>query len=481
MASAHCEIGLVGLAVMGQNLALNIASKGFNIAVWNRSESKVDDTTKRAKEEGNLPLYGYKDLKEFVQAIKRPRKIIMLIQAGAPVDAALEQLLPLLEKDDLVIDGGNEWYANTDRRTRMCEANGIRYMGMGVSGGEEGARHGPALMPGGTKEGYESVAHILKKIAAQVDDGPCVSFIGPGGAGNYVKMVHNGIEYGDMQLITEAYDILRRLGGCSNSEIQQIFKEWNKGELQSYLVEITSDVLGFKDDLGSGHDLVDLIVDSAGSKGTGKWTIQEAAERGVPCPTMAAALEARYMSSLKSQRVKASKVFPRAAMPAMDKKQLIEDVRNALYCSKVCSYAQGLMLLNTVSKEEKWGLNLGEIARGWKGGCIIRAVFLDRIKQAFDRNPDLDSLLLDAQFAAEVTSKGDSWRRVVQLGLMHGVPVPAFAGSLTYFDSFRSEQLPANLIQAQRDYFGAHTFKRTDREGAFHASWAHFISQEGKQ
>ncbi|CEM39714.1 unnamed protein product [Vitrella brassicaformis CCMP3155] len=460
---------------MGQNLALNIASKGFRISVWNRSESKVDDTTERAKKEGNLPLDGHKDLSAFVQSIKKPRKIIMLIQAGPPVDKAMEPLLPLLEAGDLLIDGGNEWYENTDRRTALCESKGIRYMGMGVSGGEEGARHGPSLMPGGTKEGWDIVKPILMKIAAQVDDGPCVSYIGPGGSGNYVKMVHNGIEYGDMQLIAEAYAVLKQMGGLTNPELQNLFKEWNKGELKSFLIEITSDIFGQKDDKTDGY-LVDKILDVAGSKGTGKWTIQEAAEHGVPCPTMQAALDMRYMSTFKAFRQRASGKFKGpATKPQVTQSTLIDDVRNALYCAKICSYAQGLMLLQTVSNEKGWGLNLGEISRTWKGGCIIRAVFLDRIKKAFDRNPHMDSLLMDDQFADEIQQREVSWRRIVNAAQAAGIPIPALSASLCYFDAYRSATLPVNLVQGQRDYFGAHTYKRTDDEGGpYHTQWTHF-------
>eukprot|EP00922_Rhytidocystis_sp_ex-Travisia-forbesii_P052269 GHVS01077565.1.p1 GENE.GHVS01077565.1~~GHVS01077565.1.p1 ORF type:complete len:541 (-),score=109.37 GHVS01077565.1:401-1882(-) len=476
--AAVAEIGLVGLAVMGQNLALNIASKGFQIAVWNRSSSKVEDAVKRAKEEQVADkLSGYTKLNEFVSAIAKPRKIIMLIQAGPPVDAAIQQLTPLMCAGDLIIDGGNEWFENTERRSRELQTNGILYMGMGVSGGEEGARHGPSLMPGGSKDGFDSVNHILTKIAAQ-EVGPCVSYIGSGGAGNYVKMVHNGIEYGDMQIIAEAYSVLAKLGGLSNDKLHQLFHSWNSesSELKSYLIEITADIFAQKDDKGSNKHLIDLIDQTAGAKGTGKWTIQDASERCVPCPSIEAAVSMRSMSALN--RKQAAEVYTTTDQTTStttnaSTTDISVSVREALYCAKICCYAQGFMLLQTMSKQKEWNLNLGEISRTWKGGCIIRAVFLDRIKEAFDRNSELPSLLLDAHFADNMKKRIGSLRHIVVLATQAGIPLPAMSASLAYFDAYRSTNLPLNLVQAQRDYFGAHTYKRVDMGGTFHTEWQH--------
>eukprot|EP00898_Chlorokybus_atmophyticus_P003275 jgi/Chlat1/3949/Chrsp26S04209 len=465
------RIGLAGLAVMGQNLALNIAEKGFPISVYNRTDSKVDDTVKRAKEEGNLPLKGYYNMKEFVESIEKPRAIIILVKAGQPVDDTIGELKKYLEKGDVIIDGGNEWYENTMRRQKEVQADGILYMGMGVSGGEEGARHGPSLMPGGSAEAYAVIEDVVKKAAAQVDDGPCVTYIGEGGAGNYVKMIHNGIEYGDMQLIAEAYDILKTLGHLTNEELAQVFDEWNKGELLSFLIEITAKIFLRKDDDGDGY-LVDKVVDKSGSKGTGKWTVQEAANLGVAAPTITSSLDARYLSTAKDERVQASHVFPYDhSKVQVDKAQLIDDVRQALYASKICSYAQGMNLIKAKSEEMNWGLELGKIARIWKGGCIIRAVFLDRITKAYQRNASLSNLLLDSEFSDEINKRQDAWRRVVSLAVTSGVAVPGFSASLGYFDQFRRERLPANLIQAQRDLFGAHTYERLDKKGVFHSKW----------
>eukprot|EP00744_Colponema_vietnamica_P003807 GILI01005776.1.p2 GENE.GILI01005776.1~~GILI01005776.1.p2 ORF type:complete len:512 (+),score=176.01 GILI01005776.1:109-1536(+) len=470
------SVGLVGLAVMGQNLALNIADKGFPISVWNRTASKTDQTVQRAKDEGNLPLTGYHDLKEFVASLEVPRKIIILIQAGKAVDDAIDMLEPLLAPGDLIVDGGNELYTNTERRVQRLASKNILYMGMGVSGGEEGARHGPSLMPGGSQEGYEMMKPILLKIAAQVDDGPCVTYIGPGGSGNYVKMVHNGIEYGDMQLIAEAYAILKA-AGLTNEELQRTFEEWNQGELQSFLIEITAAIFKKKDDLGTDAHLVDVILDKAGSKGTGMWTVQQAAERGVSIPTIAAALDSRYVSAGKDQRVSLSKVFASVEASvapqrlAADKAALVNDVRQALYAAKICSYTQGLSLLKSVSDKEQWNLQLGQIARIWKGGCIIRAVFLDTIKQAFERSADLPSLLFDTEFSSRIIERQGAMRRVAGIAVSAGVPCPAFTASLMWFDMVRSERLPLNLTQAQRDFFGAHTYERVDRAGVFHSEW----------
>jgi len=480
------RIGLIGLGVMGQNLAFNIAEKGFPISVWNRGDDKVVETNKRAKEQkldhNVRAFHGDTELGNFVRSIAKPRAVILLILAGAPVDQMLAKLKTVMEPGDIVVDGGNEWYQHTERRVKEAEASGLLYLGMGGSGGEEGARHGPSLMPGGSRAAYEHLSPILTKIAAQVDDGPCVTYIGPGGAGNYVKMVHNGIEYGDMQLICEAYDVLKNVGKLSNRELAEAFHTWNHGELKSYLIEITAEIFTVKDPDGEG-ELIDKVLDKAGSKGTGKWTVQEAAEQAVPCPTMAAALDSRYLSALKDERKAAAGILvgPKDA-PVPDKKQLVEDVRYALYASKICSYAQGTNLIRETGKVKGWNLNLGEIARIWKGGCIIRAVFLDRIKSAYGKNAALANLLVDPDFAKEMNERQAALRRVVTLGIMSGVSMPAFANSLAYLDSYRRERLPANLIQAQRDYFGAHTYQRVDKKGPepFHTEW-HKLAQPFKK
>jgi len=470
---ALTRIGLAGLAVMGQNLALNIAEKGFPISVYNRTTSKVDETVQRAKIEGNLPLYGFHDPASFVNSIQKPRVVIMLVKAGTPVDQTIATLAAHLEQGDCIIDGGNEWYENTERREKEMQERGLLYLGMGVSGGEEGARHGPSMMPGGSVEAYQYIEDILLKVSAQVpDSGPCVTYIGKGGSGNFVKMVHNGIEYGDMQLIAEAYDVLKSVGKLTNSELQQVFAEWNKGELLSFLVEITADIFGIKDDQGEGY-LVDKVLDKTGMKGTGKWTVQQAAELSVAAPTIEASLDSRFLSGLKDERVAASKIFQGdyTSDEPVDKAQLIEDVRKALYASKICSYAQGMNIIKAKSTEKGWGLNLGELARIWKGGCIIRASFLDRIKKAYDRNAELANLLIDPEFAQEIMDRQAAWRRVVCLAINNGVSTPGMSASLAYFDSYRRDRLPANLVQAQRDYFGAHTYERVDMPGSFHTEW----------
>ncbi|GIL46762.1 hypothetical protein Vafri_3667 [Volvox africanus] len=472
---AVSEIGLVGLAVMGQNMALNIAEKGFPISVYNRSHDKTEAAVKRAQKEGlGEKLRGYESVKDFVASLQKPRRVIILVKAGAPVDQTIDALCEYMEPGDIIIDGGNEWYENTEKRTAKVSQKGILYMGMGVSGGEEGARRGPSMMPGGSPEAYTHIKSIVEKVAAQVDDGPCVMYIGGGGAGNFVKMVHNGIEYGDMQLISEAYDVLRTLGGLTNEELAAVFKEWNQGELKSFLVEISSIIVNKPDDQGQGY-LVDKIVDQTGSKGTGKWTVQQAAELAVAGPTMASALDARYLSALKGERVAASKVFESCVQPGpvagVDKAQLIADVRAALYASKVCSYAQGMNIIKAKSLEKKWNVDLGGLARIWKGGCIIRAQFLDRIRQAYERNTELPSLLVDPEFAKELAAAEGAWRRVAALAITHGVPIPSMTSSLSYFDTYRREKLPANLVQAQRDFFGSHTYQRFDKEGWFHTVW----------
>jgi 6-phosphogluconate dehydrogenase len=476
---ALSRIGLAGLAVMGQNLALNIADKGFPISVYNRTASKVDETVHRAHQEGQLPLNGQYSPRDFVLSIQRPRSIIILVKAGSPVDQTIAALSSHMDPGDAIIDGGNEWYENTERRISEVSQQGLLYLGMGVSGGEEGARHGPSLMPGGSYEAYTNIQDILQKVAAQVpNDGPCVTYIGEGGSGNFVKMVHNGIEYGDMQLISEAYDVLKNVGGLNNEELSEIFTEWNRGELESFLVEITADIFRVKDDLVDGY-LVDTILDKTGMKGTGKWTVQQAAELSVAAPTIAASLDCRYLSGLKDERENAAEVLREAGLKepegvklsGADKKRLIDDVRQALYASKICSYAQGMNLLRAKSVEKGWGLDLGELARIWKGGCIIRAVFLDRIKKAYKRNPNLASLVVDTEFAREMVQRQAAWRRVVGLAISAGISTPGMCASLAYFDTYRRARLPANLVQAQRDLFGAHTYERIDRPGSFHTEW----------
>ncbi|CAM9291881.1 unnamed protein product [Chrysoparadoxa australica] len=467
------DIGLYGLAVMGQNFALNMASKGFKVAVCNRSPEKVDQTVARAKAEGDLPLEGFKDPKEFVAALSKPRKVILLVQAGKAVDATIEVLSGLLEEGDMIVDGGNEWFPNQTRRAEELEKKGLMFCGMGISGGEEGARNGPSLMPGGPKAAYDSLEPILLKCAAQVKDGACVTNIGPIGSGNYVKMVHNGVEYGDMQLIGEAYDILKTSGGMGNEELAATFTEWNKTpELDSFLIEITATIFGKKDDITSEGYVVDKILDKTGMKGTGRWTVQEAAERSVPAPTMACALDARYLSGRKSERVQAADILKGPpSFPAIEKTQLVADVKNALYCSKVMSYAQGMCLINAASDFHKWNVNLGECARIWKGGCIIRAQLLNDIQAAYKRKPDLANLLLDKEFAAAIDKRQAGWRRVVSLCAASGIPCAAMSASLSYYDSYRRATLPANLVQAQRDFFGGHTYERVDKEGTFHCLW----------
>ena len=476
---ALSRIGLAGLAVMGQNLALNIADKGFPISVYNRTASKVDETVQRAHQEGQLPLNGQYSPRDFVLSIQRPRSIIILVKAGSPVDQTIAALSSHMEPGDAIIDGGNEWYENTERRISEVSQQGLLYLGMGVSGGEEGARYGPSLMPGGSHQAYTNIQDILQKVAAQVpNDGPCVTYIGEGGSGNFVKMVHNGIEYGDMQLISEAYDVLKNVGGLNNEELSDIFSEWNRGELESFLIEITADIFRVKDDLADGF-LVDTILDKTGMKGTGKWTVQQAAELSVAAPTIAASLDCRYLSGLKEERENAAEALRQAGLnepegvklSGVDKKRLIDDVRQALYASKICSYAQGMNLLRAKSVEKGWGLNFGELARIWKGGCIIRAVFLDRIKKAYQRNPNLASLVVDPEFAREMVQRQAAWRRVVGLAISAGISTPGMCASLAYFDTYRRARLPANLVQAQRDLFGAHTYERVDRPGSFHTEW----------
>jgi 6-phosphogluconate dehydrogenase len=467
------NFGIIGLAVMGENLVLNIERNGFSVAVYNRTPTRTQEfMSERADGKNILPTYSIED---FVSALERPRKMLVMVKAGQPVDAVINQLKPLLEPGDMIIDGGNSLYEDTDRRVADLESTGLRFIGMGVSGGEEGALNGPSLMPGGTKEAYQEIEPIVTKIAAQVDDGPCVTYIGPKGAGHYVKMVHNGIEYGDMQLIAEAYDLLKNVAGLSNEQLHEVFSEWNAtDELNSFLIEITANIFKKKDDMGTEGFLVDQILDAAGQKGTGRWTVTNALDLGVPIPTIFAAVNARIMSSYKDERVAASRVLSGSEGTfAGDVKSFINQVRDALYCSKMCSYAQGMALMGKASSEFSYHLNLGEIARIWKGGCIIKAGFLGKIKHAYDENPTLPNLLLAPEFKQTILDRQSAWREVLATASTLGIPVPAFSASLDYFDSYRRDRLPQNLTQAQRDYFGAHTYERTDkpRGEVFHAEW----------
>lgn len=464
------SFGLIGLAVMGENLALNVERNGFPISVYNRTAAVTQKfMAERAQGKNVKDTYS---IEEFVQSLERPRKILVMVKAGAPVDAVISQLKPLLSPGDMIIDGGNSYYPDTERRTKELEAANLGFVGMGVSGGEEGALNGPSLMPGGTEAAYGELAPILTKIAAQVDDGPCVTYIGPGGAGHYVKMVHNGIEYGDMQLIAEAYDLLKNTLGLDHKQLHEVFAQWNTTpELNSYLIEITADIFKFVDP-DTNLALVDVIQDAAGQKGTGRWTVQSAFELAVPIPTMTAAVNARVVSFYKEERVAASKILtgPTGKYEG-DTKEFINKIRDALYCSKICSYAQGMHLLSKASKEFNYNLSLSECARIWKGGCIIRAGFLDKIKFAFAEDPNLPNLLLAPEFKQSILDRQEAWRDVVSVASKLGVPIPAFSASLNYFDSYRSARLPQNLTQAQRDYFGAHTYERTDKEGVFHTEW----------
>lgn len=467
------NFGVIGLAVMGENLVLNIERNGFSVAVYNRTPTRTQEfMSERAEGKNIMPAYS---IEEFVKGLERPRKMLVMVKAGQPVDLVIEQLKPLLEPGDMIIDGGNSLYEDTDRRVTDLESTGLRFIGMGVSGGEEGALNGPSLMPGGTQEAYQEIEPIVTKIAAQVDDGPCVTYIGPKGAGHYVKMVHNGIEYGDMQLIAEAYDLLKNAAGLSNEQLHEVFSEWNAtDELNSFLIEITANIFKKKDDTGLDGYLVDYILDAAGQKGTGRWTVTNALDLGVPIPTIFAAVNARIMSSYKDERVAASRMLSGTdGKFEGDTKVFVNQVRDALYCSKMCSYAQGMALMSKASATFGYHLNLGEIARIWKGGCIIKAGFLGKIKQAYDENPLLPNLLLSPEFKQTIVDRQSAWREVLGTASSLGIPVPAFSASLDYFDSYRRDRLPQNLTQAQRDYFGAHTYERTDkpRGEMFHAEW----------
>jgi len=463
------DFGLIGLAVMGQNLALNIERNGFSVAVYNRTAGRTREfVEKRARGKKILPTYS---IDEFVQSLATPRKIMIMVKAGEPVDAVIEQLKPYLQPRDLIIDGGNSFFEDTERRAKDLHGLGLLYVGMGISGGEYGALWGPSLMPGGQREAFEMVEPILAAIAANVDGEPCVAYIGPGGAGHYVKMVHNGIEYGDMQLVSEAYDLLHRALGLSAAELHEVFAEWNRGELSSYLIEITADIFT-KIDRETGKPLVEMILDVAEQKGTGRWVAQNALELGVPISTIGAAVELRYLSTYKGERVAASQILSGPSIEYQgNARDFVRAVEASLYASKICSYAQGMVLLQVASHEYRYDLLLEEIARIWRGGCIIRAQLLDKIRLAFERNPNLSNLLLDPESAAAVKSRQDAWRLAIRTGVALGIPCPAMSASLAYYDAYRNGRLPANLIQAQRDYFGAHTYKRIDKEGVFHTDW----------
>jgi 6-phosphogluconate dehydrogenase len=471
MTANQCDIGLIGLAVMGENLVLNMESKGFSVAVFNRTIAVTEKfASTRAKDKNIQPT---KTVEELIHALKRPRKVMIMIKAGNPVDQVIGEIAPLLEKGDVIIDGGNSLFTDTQRRGKELEAKGLHFIGCGVSGGEEGALKGPSLMPGGPRDAWEIIAPIFRKIAAQVDGEPCCRYMGADGAGHYVKMVHNGIEYGDMQLICEAYAILKNVGGIGNNELADIFAEWNRGELDSYLIDITAQIFR-KIDPDTGKALVDVILDKAGQKGTGLWTLQSAIAISVVISTINAAVEARVISSRKDERVAASKILPQPKPKKFtgDPKQLVDAVRHALYASKIVSYAQGMELLGAASHQYNWNLNFGDIATIWRGGCIIRAKFLNRIVEAYGRDPALHNLLLDSYFTGIIRDTQDNWRVAVATAAEHGVAVPAFAASLAYFDSYRSARLPANLLQAQRDFFGAHTYERIDKPGVFHTEWS---------
>ena len=480
------DFGLIGLAVMGQNLVLNVASRGFNVSVYNRTSETMQEFLSGAAK--GKSVEGFESLEEFVSSLERPRKVMLMVKSTAgnnindrdAVDKVIAQLVPLLEVGDLIIDGGNSFYIHSERRSKELEDKELLFIGTGVSGGEEGALKGPAIMPGGPKESWEIIRPVFESISAKVENDPCVTLIGPGGAGHYVKMVHNGIEYGDMQLICEAYNIFKSAGFTAD-ELAQVFSDWNDGDLESYLIQITSKIFAQKDP-ETGNAIVDMILDRAGQKGTGRWTVMSAAENGVVISTINAAVEARILSSLKEQRRSASSQLsgpPNDSLSGLgiEKTQLIEKVRDALHASKIISYAQGLDLMKRVGDSHGWDLDLGSIARIWRGGCIIRARFLNRITEAYERNPQLGNLMLDDYFNDILDKSQSSWREIVCLAIQNGIPVPAFSSSLGYYDSFRSEHLPANLLQAQRDFFGAHTYERVDKSAGefFHTNWPDVI------
>lgn len=463
------QIGVIGLAVMGKNLALNIESRGFSVAAFNRSPEKTETFI---KENPGKNLKGTFSIEEFVQSLEKPRKMLLMVQAGFATDATIDQLVPHLDEGDIIIDGGNAHFPDTQRRSEQLGAKGIRFIGTGVSGGEEGALTGPSIMPGGQRSAYELVEDVLTSISAKVNGDPCCTYIGPDGAGHYVKMVHNGIEYGDMQLICEAYHLLKDVLGFGTEELHETFSEWNKGELDSYLIEITADIFTKKDP-DTGKPMVDVILDTAGQKGTGKWTSQSSLDLGVPLSIITESVFARFLSAMKEERVTASQRLngPQNAPSHVDREAFVESVRKALYASKIVSYAQGFAQMRAASEEYGWDLQYGDIAMIFRGGCIIRAGFLQNIKDAYDRDPALKNLLLDDYFKDIVENYQQAWREVISIAVAHGIPVPGFSSAIAYYDSYRTERLPANLLQAQRDYFGAHTFQRLDKEGTFHFEW----------
>lgn len=470
-AKEKADIGMIGLAVMGENLALNMERNGFTVAVWNYETEVVDQfVSGRGKDKKFIPAH---TLAEFVGKLERPRKVMMMIRAGKPVDLVIDQLIPLLEPGDIVIDGGNSNYFDSNRRYDYLKTKGIHFVGSGVSGGEEGALNGPSLMPGGAAEAWPAIKPVFQAVAAKLQDGtPCCDWVGDAGSGHFVKMVHNGIEYGDMQLITEAYHLLREIGGLSADELHEVFSEWNKGDLDSYLIEITADIFSKKDEDGS--PLVEKILDKAGQKGTGKWTVNTALDLGNPLTLISESVFARALSALKDERIQAAKVLQGpGSQSAYDRNQLISDVKDALFAAKIISYAQGFSLFREASKEFGWNLNFGGIALMWRGGCIIRSAFLGKISEAFVKNPELKNLLLDPYFTDKINQAQKGWRSVIAAGAINGIPTPALGSALSYYDGYRTENLPANLLQAQRDYFGAHTYERVDRQRGefFHTNW----------
>jgi 6-phosphogluconate dehydrogenase len=479
------QVGMIGLAVMGENLARNIERNGYSVAVYNRPPKgdEPDRVTKFMEENAGKRFVGTHTPEEFVKSLERPRKMILLVKAGDPVDWTVNQIKPYLEPGDIIIDGGNSYFMDTERREKQLKTEGLNFIGSGVSGGESGALWGPSLMPGGDRAAYEQIRPIWEAIAAKVDDGPCVTYIGPGGAGHFVKMVHNGIEYGDMQLIAEAYDFMRRVLGMSAEEMADVFDEWNRGDLESFLIEITAKILRVKDP-ETGRPLVDMILDVAGQKGTGKWTSATALDLAVITPTINAAVDSRNISAHKAERVEASKQLkgPDSTNSREDRKQMLAAIRDALYASKICSYAQGMNLIRAGSENWKWDINLGETARIWKGGCIIRAQFLGKIKDAYARRADLPNLLLDPDFSAYIERAQSNWRLAVTTAMKLGIPVPGMAASINYFDAYRTAELPLNLTQAQRDFFGSHTYVRADRPdaGAVHTEWEELLEKQGK-
>lgn len=461
------QVGVIGLAVMGKNLALNIADHGYSVSVYNRSSGKTKELLEEAQGKN---ISGYYSLEEFVNSLETPRKIILMVKAGEPVDDMIKQILPYLTKGDLLMDGGNSYYKDTIRRSRELEEKGFLYLGTGISGGEEGARKGPAIMPGGKEEAYRMMEPILTDISAKVDKDPCCTYMGENGAGHFVKMVHNGIEYADMQLISEAYHIMKHLLRLSPSELHDVFEEWNQGELNSYLIAITADIFT-KKDTDSEDYLVDKILDIAGQKGTGKWTGQISLDLGAPTPTITSAVYERYLSARKEERMQASKVLRGPENLDTKSKNFTESIRRALYASKICAYAQGFGMMKIASDQYGWNLKLGEVAKIFRGGCIIRAQFLNQIMRAYEKNSNLINLLLEDYFNDIVSSYQVEWREVVKMAISAGIPVPGFSSALSYYDSYRSKELPMNLLQAQRDYFGAHTYQRVDKEGFFHTQW----------